>query len=119
MEISETFCGSSKFPCSRERISSKFVYSLGTRAQKRSPALLYRQLEENDWSLGFQLVVEQEVRWKKGVSKPRGDISFCGRRWHGRRVDDMTALLNGAQDVKKMYVLNGNKRICFSALNKF
>ena len=45
MEVSETLCGSSKFPWSREKISSKFIDSLGTRAQKLSPALLCRQMK--------------------------------------------------------------------------
>jgi hypothetical protein len=80
MEVSETLCGSSKFPWSRERIPSKFIDSLGTRAHKSSPALLYRQLEENERTLVLQLVVEQEARWEKGVSEPGEDTSFGGRR---------------------------------------
>ena len=80
MEVSETLRGSSQFPWSRERISSKLVDSLFTRAQKRSPALLYGQLEENERSLDLQLVKEHEARWKKGVSEPGEDTSFCGRR---------------------------------------
>jgi len=39
MEGSKTIFFSSKSPRTRERISSKFIDSLGTRSQKGSPAL--------------------------------------------------------------------------------
>ena len=102
MEVSETLYGSSKFQWTRERISSKFVDSLVTRVQKRSPALLYRQLEENGRSLGLQLVVEQEAWWKNVVSEPGEDTSFYGRRWLGRRRDDMTAPLTKYYSVNEI-----------------
>ena len=41
MEDSKTLFCVSKFPWARGRISSKFVVNLGTRPQKRSPALPY------------------------------------------------------------------------------
>ena len=43
---------SSKFPWARERISSKFLDSLGTRHQKISPALPYNTIYTSFASLG-------------------------------------------------------------------
>jgi len=40
MEASKTLFCSLKFPRAHERVPSKFVYSLDTRPQKGSPALI-------------------------------------------------------------------------------
>ena len=41
MEDSRTLFCSSKFPCARERTSSKFIYNLGMRLQNDSPSMSY------------------------------------------------------------------------------
>ena len=58
--------------------AKQFTHNLGTRAQKRSPALLHRPLGKNERSLVLQLLVNQEARWKRVSVNQERILLFVG-----------------------------------------